>query len=253
MATYTTSITGGATVAASARQVLPATAATPLTSVLVGCGIVFGPLFYVVAIIQMAIRPGFDLRRHAISLLSLGDLGWIQITNFAVTGVLAILCAIGLRLVLQGGIGGTWGPVLIGVSGLAMVTAAIFHPDPGLSFPPGAPADMPASMSWHAALHMLAFCLAFLSLLAACFIFARRFASQGHSTWGIYSVATGVVSLVFIILGMSNKHMVGVFMAVGVAVVFAWVAAIAAHSLTESVPLPPRQAAANASVRSRQR
>jgi hypothetical membrane protein len=246
-------MTSSATVADYTRQVSPATSATTQTRALVGCGIVFGPLFYIVAIVQMVIRPGFDLRRHAISLLSLGDLGWIQIANFAVTGVLAILCAIGLRRLLRGGIGGTWGPVLIGSSGLAMVTAALFHPDPGLSFPPGAPAGMPATMSWHATLHMVAFCLAFLSLLAACFVFARRFASQGHASWRIYSIATGVVSLMFILLGMSNTHMVGVFMAVGVAVVFAWVAAIAARSLTESVPPSHRQAAANATVRSRQR
>ncbi len=56
MATYTTSITGGATVATSARQVPAATAATTRTKALVGCGIVFGPLFYVVAIVQMVME-----------------------------------------------------------------------------------------------------------------------------------------------------------------------------------------------------
>ncbi len=30
--------------------------------------------------------PGFDLRRDAISILSLGDLGWIQVANFVVSG-----------------------------------------------------------------------------------------------------------------------------------------------------------------------
>jgi hypothetical protein len=92
--------------------------------------------------------------------------------------------------------------------------------------------------AWHATLHMMAFCAAFLSLLAACFVFARRFTSQGRRGWRSYCVATGVVSPVLIIRGMSDKNLVGVFMAVGVAVVFAWVSAITARFLAESVRPP---------------
>jgi hypothetical protein len=43
---------------------------------------------------------------------------------------------------------------------------------------------------------------------------------------------------VLIIRGMSDKNLVGVFMAVGVAVVFAWVSAITARFLAESVRPP---------------
>lgn len=232
---YPSRMTTSTTTTEDARHVPDATDVTTGTKLLVGCGVVFGPLFYVVAIIQMVIRPGFDLRRNAISLLSLGDLGWIQITNFLVTGVLALLCAIGLRRLLRGSPGGTWGPVLIGVCGLATAAAAVVHPDPGLGFPPGAPAGMPATMSGHATLHMLAFSVAFLSLVAACVVFARRFLAQGRRGWGLYCVATAIVSLVLIVLGMSNRNWVGIFMALGVAVVFGWVAALAAHVLTDSV------------------
>ena len=140
------------------------------------------------------------------------------------------------RRLLRGGRGGTWGPVLIGICGLGAVAGAIFHPDPGLSFPPGAPATMPTTMSWHATLHMLAFSVAALSLVAACFVFARRFASQGRGGLRTYSIASGIASPALIILGMSDKHWVGVFMAIGVAVVFAWVAAIAARFVTECEP-----------------
>jgi hypothetical membrane protein len=219
-----------------ARPVSARAAATTQTKALLACGIVGGPLFFVVAMVQMVIRPGFDLRRHAISLLSLGDLGWIQIANFLVTGVLAILCAIGLRRLPRGGIGDTWGPLLIGGAGLGILAGGIFHPDPGLSFPPGAPAGMPTTMSWHASVHMLAFSASVLCLLAACFVFARRFRANGLPGWGMYCVATAVVSLLLIGLSMSDKNLVGVFMAAGVAVAFAWVAAIAARSLSEAVP-----------------
>ena len=50
------------------------------------CGMAAGPLYILVGIIQIAIRPGFDPTRHALSLLSNGDLGWIQVSNFLMTG-----------------------------------------------------------------------------------------------------------------------------------------------------------------------
>jgi hypothetical membrane protein len=52
----------------------------------------------------MFIRPGFDIKRHAISVLSLGDLGWIQIATFLITGLLTIASAVGMRRVQTRGI-----------------------------------------------------------------------------------------------------------------------------------------------------
>jgi hypothetical protein len=81
---------------------------------LLACGIVAGPLFLAVALTQGFTRQGFDLSRHPLSLLSLGDLGWIQIANFVVTGVLYVACAVGMRRALGPGPGATWGPRLVG-------------------------------------------------------------------------------------------------------------------------------------------
>src|ERR1700716_3309565 len=139
-------------------------AATTTTRALLVGGLVAGPLFIVVAMIQAFTRPGFDLTRHAISMLSLGDLGWIQTTNFVATGLLAGAFAVGIRRALHPGRAGTWGPLLIGVYGAGMVTAGVFHTDPGLGFPSGAPAGMPAVMSWHAIVHSIAFFVLFIAL-----------------------------------------------------------------------------------------
>ena len=46
---------------------------TSKTRRLLACGIVAGPLFLVVALVQALTRDGFDLSRHPISLLSLGS------------------------------------------------------------------------------------------------------------------------------------------------------------------------------------
>jgi Protein of unknown function (DUF998) len=70
---------------------------------LLACGAVAGPLFLAVLMIQAFTREGFDLSRHPLSLLSLGNLGWIQIANFVVTGALMVACATGMRRVLRPG------------------------------------------------------------------------------------------------------------------------------------------------------
>ncbi len=207
---------------------------TDWTRPLLLAGVVSGPLFYVLAIVQMFIRPGFDIRRHAISVLSLGDLGWIQIANFIITGLLAILCAVGLRQVLRGGKGGTWGPLLIGAYGVGMVIGGIFHPDPGLGFPPGAPAGMPTTMSAGAAVHSIGFYLAFLSLVIACFVFARAFISVGQPEWAFYCAASGVLAPIFIVLGSTNLSLVGVLFAIAGAIAFGWVSVVAAHFMSEA-------------------
>lgn len=203
------------------------------TKLLLACGVVSGPLFYIVAVVQMFTRPGFDIRHHAISLLSLGDLGWIQVTNFILTGVLAIMCAFGMRRVLYAGRGGTWGPLLIGVYGLGLILGGIFHPDPGLSFPPGAPAGIPTVMSWHAVLHSIFFYTAFLSLIVVSFIFARRFMSQGSRGWGIYCAVTGVVTPLLIVLGSSITSLAGIIFAIAGGVAFGLISVIAARLIGE--------------------
>ena len=204
------------------------------TRSLLTAGVIAGILFILVPLFEMLIRPGFDLKHHAISVLSLGDLGWIQITTFLVTGMLTIACAIGMRRVMDSRPGGTWGPLLIGIYGFGMIAAGLFSTDPGFGFPPGAPEGMPASMSWHAVLHSVAFFLAFTSLTAACFVFVRRFASLGQKGWMTYSISTGVATPVLIALGMGSVIETGVAFFIAGVVVCAWVVAVTTRLLTDA-------------------
>lgn len=203
------------------------------TRSLLNAGVIAGFLFILVPLIEMAIRPGFDIKRHAISVLSLGDLGWIQITTFVVTGLLTIACAVGMRRVMYPGPSGTWGPLLIGAYGLGMVAAGIFSTDPGFGFPPGAPEGMPSSMSWHAILHSIAFFLAFTSLPIACFVFVRRFASMKQKGWMTYSIATGLATPFLIALGMGSIIATGVAFFIAGVVVCAWVVTVTARLLSD--------------------
>ena len=100
-----------------------------------------------------------------------------------------------MRRVLRGGRGGTWGPLLVGVFGVSLVAAGAFTADPMDGFPPGTPPGPPASISWHGLAHFAAGAVGFLALIAACVVFARRFAALGQRRWAACSLATGVLFL----------------------------------------------------------
>jgi Protein of unknown function (DUF998) len=88
---------------------------TTSTPSLLRCGAVAGPRWLTVSLTQAATRPGFDITRHPFSVLSNGDLGWIQITNFLTAGVLTLAGAVGARRRLRGGPARTWAPILLAV------------------------------------------------------------------------------------------------------------------------------------------
>jgi len=205
-------------------------ATTNRTRALLACGVVAGPLFLAVAVLQALTRDGFDLSRHPLSLLSMGELGWIQIANFVVAGLLSVAFAVGLRRVLQPGRGGRWGPLLVGAYGVGLIMGGVFVTDAGAGFPPGAPAGAPEQLSWRGVLHAIAPVLAFLSLILACFVLARRFAGLGQRGWATYCVATGVALLG--LLAWPDQDTVIVQLAVAIVLGWAWLSVLAARLLT---------------------
>ena len=140
---------------------------TGMTRRLLVCGVIGGPLLVGASFIQAITRQGFDLTRQPLSLLLLGDLGWIQLINFEVSGLLAIAYAAGVRRYLHPGRAGTWGPLLIGGWGAGLIVAGFFGPDPSMGFPPGAPAGMPTSMTGHSMIHGIGFFLSLASLVGS--------------------------------------------------------------------------------------
>jgi len=197
-----------------------------LTRVLLSCSVVAGPLYIIVGVIETCTRPGYDPTRHDLSLMSNGSLGWIHISLFILTGLLTIAGAVGMRRVLHGSRGGTWGPILLSIYGLSLIGAGFFIADPAHGFPPGTPADANA-VSWHGLLHFVSGGIGFLGLIAACFVFARRFAAQRLRGWAVYSATTGVLffaAFVGIAVGSSAVGVITtiVILAFDVAVVIGW-------------------------------
>ena len=178
------------TAVAPAVTTTPADARTRTRRQLAALAVGF-PLWAAVSVAQAATREGFDILRHPLSLLSTGDLGWLQITNFVVAGVLALVGARGLRTAMRDTPGGVWAPRLVAAAGIGLLAAGPLVMDPGANFPVGAPDDLPL-VSWHAVGHMLAGTVSFTALIAACFVLARHLTRTGRRGLAIASRVAGL-------------------------------------------------------------
>lgn len=211
-------------------------------STFLACGVASTPFFYAVVSIQLVLRPHYDIRTQPLSFLAIGELGWIQVANFLMTGALALAGAVGLRRALRGERGGAAGPILAGLYGIGMIGAGLFGPDP-LPVPGQTP-----QMSVTGALHMVAFLLSFLSLIVACFVFARRFGAVGKRGWAIYSIVTALLAPVLVATGMANPSWAGVIVGGAGIMLFGWLSLVAFEIRSEtsisSPALSPRTAPA---------
>jgi hypothetical protein len=188
---------------------------------LLTAGALAGPVYLCLGLGQALLRPGFDLTRHDLSLLSNGQFGWIQISNFLLSGLLVIAGALGLRRTLRSGPGRTWGPLLLAGYGLGLIGAGIFSADPAFGFPPGAAATA-NTISWHGLLHIVSAALGFTALIGSCGVLARRFAAQHEPVWAWYSSITGAVFLFGFVGVASGSGATWSVLGFWVAVVLAW-------------------------------
>ncbi len=185
-----------------------------VTRSLLGWGVVAGPCYVIVGLVQALTRQGFDLAHDDLSLLANGSLGWIQIANLVLSGLLTVAAAVGIARSMPG----KWAARLVGGYGGGLVIAGVFVADPMNGFPPGSRAD---GLSWHGLLHLVGGGLGFLCLVAACFVVARRF-------WTWYSRLSGVLFLLSFlgIASGSDSALVVVGFWVGVLIAWAWLAAV---------------------------
>jgi hypothetical protein len=187
-----------------------------------------GLVYVGLAVLQMFIRSGFDPTRHDWSLFSNGDLGWIQITNFLLTGAFVICAAIGIRQGLNlSGKESTWGPLLLALYGIGLMGAGIFIADPMNGFPLGTPDGPPLNPTTSGLMHIVAGAVGFIGLISSCFVFARRFRINNEIIWARYSMGTGIIFLLafFGIAGGSQQKGVAlqvVTLGFTAAVLLAW-------------------------------
>ncbi|GAA5148922.1 hypothetical protein GCM10025768_11360 [Microbacterium pseudoresistens] len=181
---------------------------------MLGWGAVAGPFYLVFGVILALTRQGFDLSRHALSLLTLGEAGWLQTVNFILTGIMVIVAGWGLRRAIDGR--GRSAGTLVIVAGAAIALAGIFRPDPAGGFPAGAA----SGMSVGGVIHLALGAVEFIALGAAAIMLARCFAARGERSHAAWSRILGVVIVIAFLAGAALSSG-----AVGIALL--WIAVIA--------------------------
>jgi Protein of unknown function (DUF998) len=161
-----------------------------------------GPVLFATTLLAMTVvqydfmlgmgwRPIGDPAGAWPSGLALGPYGWVQTSNFVISGLLLALFAAGLHLGVAGGRGSWTGPALLFTAGAAMSLMG-FETDP---IRRTGPRTLPGLI------HDLAFVVFVLALLPALFFLWRRFgedpAWRSHAR---YTLATGIIATLLLLL-----------------------------------------------------
>jgi len=166
----------------------------------------------------------------------------MQIANFIVCGLLTLGFAIGLRRVFRTGRSSVWGPILLGLFGVALIVAGIFVTDPSLGYPPGTHISGPQTL--HGTIHGVNAIITFGSLAIACFVMARRFAGDPNwKGWALYSIVTGVLVVMSFIAatvvsaldesGVLPGSPTGLLQRIGIIAGWGWIALMAIRILSK--------------------
>lgn len=178
-----------------------------VTRSLLGWGVVAGPFYVAVGLVLALTRPGFDLSRHQLSLLMLGDFGWAQTANLILVGTMVVAAAVGFHRALHESSRATRVASLLGVFGVGMIGSGLFPPDPMAGFPAGAAEQATTS----GILHLAFGAIGFLALGTAAIATAGWFAERGDTeTARLSRVCSGVVIAGFLAGGALATSVLGV-------------------------------------------
>jgi hypothetical protein len=219
--------------------------AAAVTRSLLGYGMLAGAFYLVVGVALAATRAGFSFSEHPLSVLMLGEHGWMQRTNIILTGGMVGAAAVGFSRALRGAPASRTVGILLAVYGACLVLSGVFPPDPVSGFPPGSGGGE-ATLS--GILHLAFGGIGFLALAGAALTSARWFAAQGLGGWAARSrVAAGLIVLTFLAGAALATQVIGVVLLwLAVVAGWAWLAG-ASFAVYRTVPHPDadrRQASA---------
>lgn len=199
---------------------------------LLRCGAVAGSLFVSVFLIEGVRRPDYRPLRHPVSSLALGPQGWVQVANFAATGMLYLAGAVGLARSPDPNARTRIAAAALGATGIGLLGSAACRTDPVSGYPPGTPAT-PAEITATGNMHTVAGLPIFLGIPAAAAAFAWQAARSGRPGWAAYSAATAAATLTGIGLagqGFSQAprfvNHAGLFQRAAIVAGFSWLTAV---------------------------
>lgn len=152
-----------------------------------------GPaVFQSIMVLVQVNQAGYNPVRDTISSLVWGMGGWLQTANFFLVGALLVAMSNLLRTRLAGKVTELMGCLSLALMGVGFIILGIF------------PARAPASVqSLPAMIHGVTVYCIILLFLAACLFLARSLRNlSGSKSVFLYTVATGTLCVVFIIMGI---------------------------------------------------
>jgi hypothetical protein len=155
---------------------------------------VLAPVIFVgVFTVEGLLREGYDPMRRFVSELSLGPRGWIQISNFVITGILFLLFARGVAAEFKEGKASRWGAILLGLIGFGLLVSGLLVMDP--------PSRARDQWTWHANAHHFFGLLVFTLMPISCFVFFRRFRQDPKwRSLSIWTLLAGLIIVVAVVL-----------------------------------------------------
>lgn len=162
-------------------------------------GIAGPSVFVLVFLLEGWLRPGYDPIAQYVSALSLGERGWLQITNFLFVGVCLLAFAAAIACVFPQGAASRAGPIL-----LRIVGAGYLFSGPLVMDPPG---TSPDAMSWHGLAHSILGAIVFLLMPVVIFVYLRRFAGtpKWRWLWAPTLVLGTITAVADIVLSVATK------------------------------------------------
>lgn len=207
-----------------------------VTRSLLGYGVVAGVCYLTIGLILAATRDGFDLARHPLSLLMLGEGGWMQRANLIVAGAMVLAASVGFARALRASSLGRRAATLLGVYGGALVVSGVFAPDPMEGFPPG---STDGGVSLHGLLHLASGAVGFVSLAWACLVVAAWSSTRGASGMHSYSRLSAAIIAGGFVTGAALSSGTAGIVALWAAVVAGWLwLTIASIDVYRTVPHP---------------
>jgi hypothetical protein len=169
------------------------------------------------------IHPTYNAVTDFVSELSRGDFGWLQIINFLLFAAALMIFALGIFWGVRRGPGSVAGAALFAIMGAGFIVSGLAVTDAHTST-----VQTPAGT-----LHNISALPEFAGLIAACFVFSRRFRGGMRA----YSIASGVFVLVFFfatpLLGIPFG-IVGLLQRILIIGGWAWITVLALALLSET-------------------
>jgi hypothetical membrane protein len=213
------------------------------TKLLLTCGQLGCILFIVLFLIQGQLRDAYSPLKFPISSLSIGRWGWIQVTNFLISGSLIFLFAIGFRRATPLLKNSLWTSRLFGAVGLGLFGAGLCSSDPVYGYPMSEPIRI-AQFTITGHLHDFFSILVFVCLPICCFKMRNRFKEFNNKKWATYTLISVIGMLTcFIIAAVGFKQVsglvefAGVFQRLTIIFGFVWLTTLSRFFIKTSIQI----------------